>query len=184
MNAVACQPAYFGFYTNLGVLIWAIAACIALFSWGSLVRLGIADRRSRALLLGGMFAALACLDDLFMLHEHAYLLGTTEITVFAGFTLLLLAFVSATLPIAHKTPWVLLAASLAFLALSILIDVLHLSIPGSMLIEEVSKFNGIALLAGYLVTLSFSALAGQRLSEDGLADANVTVLKDKAQIAR
>lgn len=166
-NAIASQPAYFGFYSNLGVLIWAFAASIALFGWGSLFRLGIANIRSRALFLGGSFATLACLDDLFMLHEHAHVIGLSEKMVFTGYVLLLLAFVSATLPVVHKTQWNLLVASLTFLALSTLIDVLYPTTSGSVLIEEVFKFGGITFLAAYLVTLSFSTLMEPRFSEDG-----------------
>jgi hypothetical protein len=161
-NAIAGQPAYFGFYSNLGVLLWAVAASIALFGWTSLVSLSIADRRSTALLLGGLFAAIACLDDLFMLHEHAYLIGIPEKVVLSGYALLLLAFATAALPDGHRTQWAFLAASLTLLALSTLFDMLDLPIPGSVLIEEVLKLSGIAFLAAYLVTLSFSTLTEHR----------------------
>ena len=152
---------HFGFYSNLGVLIWAIAASISLFGWAILMRLGIADRQSRALLLGGLFAAIACLDDLFMLHEHAHLIGVTEKIAFVGYALFILAFVVAIMPVGHKTQWIHLAASLAFLALSTLVDVLFRATAGSVLVEEVFKLTGVALLATYLATLSFSALAGR-----------------------
>jgi hypothetical protein len=165
-NAIAGQPPYFGFYSNLGVLIWAIAASIALFGWRSLVSLGVVGRRPLALFLGGLFAGVACLDDLFMLHEHAHLIGISERMVFAGYALLFLAFAAATLPDGHKTQWTLLVASLAFLVLSTLVDLFHLPTPGSVLVlvEEVLKLTGIAFLAAYLVTLSFQALTERRVS--------------------
>jgi len=165
-NAIAGQPAYFGFYSNLGVLVWAIAASIALFGWRSLVSLGVSGRRPLALFLGGLFAGIACLDDLFMLHEHAHLIGIPERMVFAGYALLFLAFAAAALPDGHNTQWTLLLASLAFLVLSTLVDLLHLPTPGSVmvLVEEVLKLTGIAFLAAYLVTLSFSALTERRVS--------------------
>lgn len=165
-NAIAGQPAYFGFYSNLGVLIWAIAASIALFGWRSLVSLGVSGRRPLALFLGGLFAAIACLDDLFMLHEHAHLIGISEKMIFAGYALLFLAFAAAALPDGHNTQWTLLLASLVFLVLSTLVDLLHLPTPGSVmvLVEEVLKLTGIAFLAAYLVTLSFSALTERRVS--------------------
>lgn len=162
-NAIAGQPAYFGFYSNLGVLIWAAAASIALFGWRSLVSLGVVGRRPLALLLGGLFAGIACLDDLFMLHEHAHLIGISERMIFAGYALLFLAFAAAALPDGHKTQWTLLVASLAFLVLSTLVDLLHLPTHGSVLVEEVLKLTGIAFLAAYLVTLSFSALTERRV---------------------
>jgi hypothetical protein len=168
-NAIAGQPAYFGFYSNLGVLVWAIAASIALFGWRSLLSLGVSGRRPLALFLGGLFAAIGCLDDLFMLHEHSHLIGISERTVFAGYGLLFLAFAAAALPDGHRTQWTLLVASLTFLTLSTLVDLLHSPTPGdiSVLVEEVLKLTGIAFLAAYLVTLSFQALTERRPSSLG-----------------
>lgn len=164
-NAIAGQPAYFGFYSNLGVLVWAVAASIALFGWRSLVGLGVVGRRPLVLFLGGLFAGIACLDDLFMLHEHAHLIGISERMVFAGYALLFLAFAATALQDGHKTQWTLLVASLAFLVLSTLVDLFHLPTPGSalVLIEEVLKLTGIAFLAAYMVTLSFQALTERRI---------------------
>ena len=101
-----------------------------------------------------------------MLHEHAHLIGIPERMVFAGYALLFLAFAAAALPDGHNTQWTLLLASLAFLVLSTLVDLLHLPTPGSVmvLVEEVLKLTGIAFLAAYLVTLSFSALTERRVS--------------------
>lgn len=158
-NAVADQPAYFGFYSNLGVLLWAAAASTALLAAACLRQSGSADRRIRPLFLGGLFCMVACLDDLFMLHEHSYLIGIPEMVTMAAYALFLLAFVAAALPIAHLTNWVLLAMSLVFLAVSTLVDMADLTMPGSVLMEEAFKFSGIAFLAAYLVTLSFAALA-------------------------
>lgn len=157
-NAVADQPAYFGFYSNLGVLLWAAAAATALLAAACLRQSGSADRRIRVLLLGGLFCMVACLDDLFMLHEHSYLFGIPEMVTMAAYALLLLAFMAAALPIAHLTKWILLAMSLVFLAFSALVDMADLTMPGSVLMEEAFKFSGIAFLAAYLVSLSFSAL--------------------------
>jgi hypothetical protein len=161
-NAIARQPPYFGFYSNLGVLLWAIAASISLFTWAILSRFGTAGRESTVLLLGGLFALLAGLDDLFMLHESSHLIGISEKIVLAGYALFLSAFAIAALPIAHRTQWILLAAALAFFAASTAVDVLDLPIAGSVLIEEVFKFGGVAFLAAYLVALSFSTLAERR----------------------
>ncbi|MDZ5698711.1 hypothetical protein [Chelativorans sp. M5D2P16] len=156
-NAVAGQPAYYGSYSNLGILIWAVASAIALFSWRLLTHRGIRDTRWRVLLLGGLFTAIACIDDLFMLHEHAHLVGVQEPIVLAGYALFLIAFVISTLPILHTTQWLLLGVALACLALSTVSDLLEFR--GSVLLEEAFKLSGITTLAAYLVTLSFSAIA-------------------------
>jgi hypothetical protein len=156
-NAIAGQPAYFGFYSNVGILAWAAAASIALFSWLALRRRMAGDGRLRALRLGGIFMALACLDDLFMLHEHSYLVGIPDKVVMAAYALFLLLFAASTLPVFGRTKWLLLGAALASFAISILLD--RTEFPGSVLMEEVSKLTGISLLAAYLATLSWSLLS-------------------------
>jgi hypothetical protein len=166
-NAIAGQPPYFGFYSNLGVLLWAVAASIPLFTWAFLSRSGAAGRESTVLLLGGLFALLAGLDDLFMLHESSHLIGINEKIVLAGYALFLSAFAIVALPIAHRTQWILLAAALAFFAASTVVDILNLPIAGSVLIEEVFKFGGVAFLAAYLVALSFATLADRRTARFG-----------------
>lgn len=157
-NAIAGQPAYYGFYSNIGILLWALAACAALFGSLSLRRIGVQGRRLRALLWGGTFAAIACIDDLFMLHENAGWIGVPEKLVMAVYALFFLAFVASALPIIHRTKWVFLAGSIVSLALSTVVDQAHLAFSGSVLVEEGFKLTGIALFATYLVTLSFSIL--------------------------
>lgn len=158
-NAIAGQPAYYGFYSNIGILLWAAAASTALLAAACLRQRGSADPRMKPLLLGGLFCALACVDDFFMLHEHSYLIGIPEIVTMAAYALFLLAFAAAALPIAHLGNWVLLVGALAFLALSTLVDVADLTMAGSVLMEEGFKLAGIASLASYLASLSFSALS-------------------------
>lgn len=157
-NVIAKLPAYFGFYSNLGILLWATAASIALFSSSCLRYSRSDDPRVRPLFVGGLFCALACLDDFFMLHEHSYLIGISETVAMAFYALFLLTFVVTTLPVVHLTKWIFLAAALVLLALSTIVDMLDLTMPGSVLIEEGLKFSGIGFLAAYLVTLSFSGL--------------------------
>lgn len=95
---------------------------------------------------------------MFMLHEHAYLIGAPESVVLAGYALLLLAFAVSTLPFLHASRWLLLMTALASLAFSVVFDFAHFR--GSVLLEETFKLGGASFLAAYLVTLSSSALAG------------------------
>jgi len=155
-NAIAGQPAYFGAYSNLGVLVWASTAAISIFAWLLLKGRGSDDGRLRVLGLGGLFAAIAGLDDLFMLHENSYVIGIPDKAVMAGYCLLALGFAASAVPVLHRTKWVLLVAALSFFAVSFFFD---LSLfPGSVLAEEVGKLTGISFLAAYLVTLSSSVL--------------------------
>lgn len=156
-NAIAGQPSYFGAYSNIGILLWASAASIALFCW-----LAIRDRKpaapfQRPLLVGGLFMALACLDDMFMLHEHSYRIGIPEPVVLAAYGGLLLAFVASTLPILFQSEWLSLGAAMLLLGLSTLADVFPYPFTGQIFVEEVSKLSGIAFLAYYLIALALTA---------------------------
>lgn len=156
-NAIAGQPAYFGFYSNLGILLWAAAAFVPGFVWLFLRNRKPQDERLRALGLGALFAAAAGLDDLFMLHENSYVIGISDKVVMAAYASFLLAFVASAVPVLPRTKWLLLFAALGGLAASVLLDTTRF--PGSVLMEEVCKLTGISFLALYLLTLSRSVLA-------------------------
>jgi hypothetical protein len=158
-NAIAGQPAYFGFYSGIGSLLWIVAGSTALFAAGCLRQARSRDRRIPLLFLGGLFCALAGLDDFFMLHEHSYLIGIPEIVVMGGYALFILAVAAAAYPVAHLTNWIFLGASLLSLGLSVVVDMADLAMPGAVLLEESLKFFGIAFLAAYLVTASVSSVS-------------------------
>jgi hypothetical protein len=156
-NAIAGQPSYFGAYSNIGILLWASAASIGLFCWFALRDSVSAAPFQRPLLVGGLFMALACLDDMFMLHEHSYQIGIPEPVVLAAYGMLLLAFVASTLPILFQSEWPSLGAAMLLLGLSTLADISPYSFTGQVFVEEVSKVSGIAFLAYYLITLALTA---------------------------
>lgn len=167
-NAIAGQPSYFGAYSNLGILLWASAGSIGLFSW-CVVR----DRKSaqpfaRPLLLGGLFMALACIDDMFMLHENSYRIAIPEHVVLAAYAVMLLGFVASTRPILFQSEWPSLGAAMLALGLSTLADVFPYPFTGQIFVEEVTKLSGTAFLAQYLVSL---ALTAARSSQGGMREA-------------
>lgn len=159
-NAIANQPPYFGAYSNAGILFWAAAGSIALFSWFLLRQRPMAEAWVRPLLFGGLFMAIAGLDDMFMLHENAYLLGIPEPLALAAYAALLLAFVTATLPVLSRSEWPCLGAALALLAVSTLADLAPDGLKGRLFVEEVSKLAGIVFLAFYVISLAFAAWRG------------------------
>ncbi len=156
-NAIAGQPAYFGAYSNLGVLAWAAAASVPVFTWLLLRSRMPGDERLRVLGLGGLFAAVAGLDDLFMLHENSYVIGVPDKIVMAGYALFLLVFVASAVSALHRTKWLLLLAAIGCFAASTILD--EQRFPASVLMEEVSKLTGISFLAAYLLSLSWSAVS-------------------------
>jgi zinc transporter ZupT len=107
--------------------------------------------------------AIACLDDLFMLHESSKLLGLTwQVAV-----LIHVALFGVVLLIAlrqwRRTPWLLLVAATLSLGFSQVLDVLEAmgllySVKGDQLVEECAKLTGISLLAAYMISVARRAL--------------------------
>ena len=158
-NAIARQPAYYGFYSNIGSVLWVVAGSTALFAAGCLRHAEAKDPRLLLLFLGGLFCAMAGLDDIFMFHEQSYLIGIPEKLVMAAYALFLMAVAAAAYPVFRITNWIYFAAALFCLGSSALVDMADLTISGAVLLEETLKFAGIAFLAAYLVTLAASAVS-------------------------
>lgn len=162
-SMVTDSPPYTGGYQYLAVLAWAVGAAIPIFA------LAILASEQRAtwgpvLGLGGAYMAFACLDDLFMFHEHVEVAGIPEplLAVHAAGMLLLLAFLAR---VWRKTPWIVLTAALAGLGGSVGIDLLQNFdlIPEASqfrvsLIEEFLKLTGVCLMTAYLAMVSALAL--------------------------
>jgi hypothetical protein len=64
-------PFYLGYYSNLGVLVWAAAATTALLGHYLLRRVGHVEP-ARLLLVASMITVAIMLDDLFLLHDAVY----------------------------------------------------------------------------------------------------------------
>ncbi|GMB82492.1 hypothetical protein NN6n1_32750 [Shinella zoogloeoides] len=158
-NAIAGQPAYFGFYSGLGAVLWLVAGSSALLAARCLRRTGRNDPRSRLLLLGGLFCTIAGLDDFLMLHEQSYLIGIPEKAVMAAYAVFLLVVAATAYPVLRLTNWIYFSVALVCLGGSALVDMADLTMSGAVLLEETLKFTGIAYLAAYLVTLAVSTLA-------------------------
>lgn len=154
-NALASNPAYYGLFSNIGVLCWAIAATVSLFT-------GYIMMRKRGyygfFLLGGCLSAILCFDDLFMIHEYAlphFGIPESFSYVCEGFLLLILLWVYRAYIL--KGFWLPLFISLAALSFSVLLD----SAPpfrGETTIEDTAKLIGIAFWAYYFTSMSLSVM--------------------------
>lgn len=132
-----------GWFSQFGAMVWLVTGGILLFTAGMV---GGAERRSLFHL--GTLTMLLGLDDLFLIHDGLFKMagvpGTVLHAVYVG---MIAAWLSLCAPVIERTRWTLLAAAVACLLLSQLVDVVH-DAGGSgseagYLAEDVAKLAGI-----------------------------------------
>lgn len=94
--AIHGTSAFLGALSNLGVLLWAAAASVMLFTAGLLGSQPRAAEARAFLAKAGVFSAWLLLDDLFMLHERSLpdRFGVSQpllLAIYVGIAILLLA---------------------------------------------------------------------------------------------
>ena len=143
--AIAQDPArccafYSGAVSNLGIVLWASAAAIAVFAACA----GAASADRKFLFATGAFTAVLMIDDLFMLHEEALpSLGVPEIAVMGAYLAIAAAYglVFFRKIVAGQAALALLAAGL--MAASIIEDQTKILWPIHDLVEDGAKFTGV-----------------------------------------
>ena len=179
--AAAHAPAYYGFVSNVGVVVWCATAAVCLFAAVVRWHAGAEERREAWFLAyGGSLTTVLMLDDFFMLHETVFPfhLFIPEIFVFGAYGLGMLVYLVLFYRTILSLEPVLLGLCLGFLGLSMVGDMLWEQPDGvwSSLIEDGSKFLGICLWCAFhlraswhLVTAAHPAsTAGRdRVAKDG-----------------
>lgn len=160
-NAIAGQPKYFGLVSNLGVILWFTGGIAALQAYWSGAGFGAPHLR-RTLLAGGLFSGLMGIDDLLMLHEAIATAGVPEPLVLVPHMLLLATLCYHAWYIRRDIQWVLLAAAVASLGCSFLVDAVSEHFAGMVFVEEGFKILGIMFLAVFLSLTSHAALKAKR----------------------
>ncbi|MEM9740407.1 MAG: hypothetical protein AAF829_11105 [Pseudomonadota bacterium] len=139
----SCCNVYDGAISNLGLMLWAGTAAIALF-----VATMSAARGRNYLVEGSAFflSTVLLLDDAFMLHEHVFpRIGIPQTLVIVGLGTLTLAYLSLAFKrlIGCRQRW-LLVLSLMMFATSVLVDqILHTNSTIIIVLEDGPKFIGI-----------------------------------------
>lgn len=152
--AVAEAPLYYGALSNLGVLLWAGAASVALLAGAVLRADGPASPDWPGFLLatGGLSAVLG-LDDLFMFHEiiaPGYL-NIPELAVFSAYGLAVLAVLFYWRAEVARSPHGILTLAAVAFAVSVVTDLLNHELkPFVSLLEDGAKFMGVLLWCTYL----------------------------------
>jgi hypothetical protein len=145
---------YHGLVSNLGVLLWCGTAAVCLFRGAEVWRAG-ARQRGGFLLSAGSVTLMLLLDDFFLAHEQILPnMGIPEKATLAFYPLAVALYVAVYWRQTIRADAALLVLSLAFLAISNLVDVVfgyHFyptpvgqEVSAGVILEEGAKFVGIA----------------------------------------
>jgi hypothetical protein len=156
-----CCSTYFGFASNLGILIWSATAAICLFSAGLFALLKADRALTWFALSSGILTGWLALDDTFLVHETVMpSLGVPQNAVIAAYAALALLYIASSWRVILASDfWILLIGGLA-LVVSILVDtVFHSLAPSLVYIEDSAKFFGIFCWASFHITTLFERVS-------------------------
>ena len=155
-----CCHSYYGFVSNLGIMIWSATAAICLFA-AVMFAFSLRNRKMAWFALSaGVLTGWLALDDAFMAHEIILpSFGIPQGAVIAAYASLALIYVAASWRIILESDyWILLIGGGA-LAASILIDqAFHSLAPVLVYAEDSAKFFGIFCWASFHITTMFHRL--------------------------
>lgn len=142
-----CCHVYFGFFSNLGVLLWCSAASVCFFASMLLIQRKADRRKILFMVSAGLFTSLLLFDDLFLAHEVIYpkVLGVDENYVFAAYVILAAIYLSFFRNLIVRNGYSLMLLSLILFAISIFVDIFF-GEAGVLrrIAEDGAKFIGIA----------------------------------------
>ena len=126
-NRILHGPFYVGAFSNLGIILWTIAATLCIVSAVYLKRY-IPDSPLRLFLLHiGIFTTVLMLDDVYMWHDAMlpYYFGIDGRFVYAAYFIYTLYFIVRFRKVILKTDYIILLASVFLMSLSVLCDTLE-----------------------------------------------------------
>lgn len=153
-----CSP-YLGAISNLGVLMWAFAAAIALFSAYLAYSFKLSSKYFFFLLNSGIISFVLMADDLFLGHEEIFprFLGIQEKYLMLIYGLGILGYVVFSYRTILKLDFLLMAISFLFFFFSVAID---MGYSGSSPLlkpfgEDINKLIGISFWTVFLIRSSW-----------------------------
>lgn len=156
---LAGLPSYAGSYQFISILSYAASTSVSFFVAAAYSSASRPDPIRRLLVLSGGYTAFACIDDLFLLHENGFYVGLPERGVIALHAALMAWVVLTAWRLGPRTPWPILWASVAAMALAVLLDLPGFHFPGQVPAEETFETLGAALLASYVILTAYRLLA-------------------------
>lgn len=151
---------YIGFLSNFGIMFWCFSVAILLISSKIAKDLGRPKPIYKFLFFSGLLTLFMLIDDLFLLHDVIipYYLEISEkiFYIFYGSSVLALLFFFRDTIL--KSDYILLLLAFAFMASSVITDVLltlGLNISDIYLVEDGFKFMGIISWFVYFTRTSY-----------------------------
>lgn len=152
-----CCHTYYGFISNLGVMLWSGTATVLL------VLAVVFYKTSKKELFyfaasSGVLTGWLALDDMFMVHELVLpSFGVPQNLVLASYILLTVIYIITSWRIILQSDfWILFIGGLA-LSISVFVDTyFHSLTPSLVYLEDSAKFFGIVCWASFHITTSYS----------------------------
>ena len=153
MQTCNTPPIGVGLISNLGILLWGASASISLFAAFS--GLSSIRRLKNFLLLGGIFSAILCIDDLLLIHDRSQL---NQDLLYGLYIIFAIVLIYKYRKIGFQAYTNLLLTSVSLLGLSVFFDIfqdfLYLGYDKIQIIEEGFKFIGISSWLYFWIALS------------------------------
>ncbi|MDO1451402.1 hypothetical protein Q0590_34320 [Rhodocytophaga aerolata] len=172
---------FMGVLSNLGILLWCVAATCCLFAFLLRKQHQHFQAFSSFYYYSGLLSCLLLFDDLFMLHEEVFphMLGVPELAVYGSYFILILLYLLVFLKRILQTHFLLLLVAFSFFAGSVIVDLLPV-FPFPHLLEDGCKFLGILSWAAYFMHSSLNhvktAVTSHKKAKLSVGKGQVTVI--------
>ena len=165
---IAGFDSYIGLINNLGVIIWAAAVGVCIFTFFALRRSGGDKDLPRFFLLSGLLTLILLLDDFFLIHE--WLAGfTTEFIAPVVFLVLFILLVYRFRKVILRTEYFFMFVAIGLFGISFILDLSQstdITIAGGggirAILEDGCKFLGIISWLTYFSRAGLTAFRSQK----------------------
>ncbi len=142
VTAAAEVRPYYGFFSQLGILLWTASAALCLYTYVIMSN----NSFKHFFLISGLITGYLVIDDVFLLHESFFpYFGISQHFIFSSYGIGILIYLFKYRAIILKTNFVILGLALSCFAGSMIIDVFLRDATAIIqkLLEEGLKFTGI-----------------------------------------
>jgi hypothetical protein len=144
-TALMKAPFYLGFFSNIGIMIWAATAMICFFVAYRIKEVQESKSKFQFILISACISLLMTLDDLFQLHEFVFpnYFSITDNMVYLTYINIYVIYFIRFRKLLLNSDYLVLGLAFFFLGLSTIIDLLPLPIPKDTFLEDAIKLFGV-----------------------------------------